>query len=179
MLLKNFYKAVSACMEGVGTSNNVAYKSIGGKDVYSDYYKNGVNNLTPTMTGDSYVASMRRIATTAMTSLSGILLGTGNTPPTIDDHRLAGDIITTIASSVACSFDIEEDGAAITSLCTITNSGSNAFTIREVGLFGKAKGGNSDSDAVLVERTVLDAPLTIEPGSVGQLTYTIKLNYPT
>lgn len=179
MLLKNFYKAVSACMEGVGTSTNVAYKSIYGSDVYSGFYKNGVNCLTPTMTGDSYTASMRRIATTAGTSLSGILLGTGDTPPTIDDHRLAGDIITTIASSVAVSFEMEEDGASLTSLCTITNSGSESITIREVGLFGKAKGGNSESDAVLVERTVLDAPLTIEPGSVGQLTYIIKLNYPT
>lgn len=179
MLLRNYYKAVSACMEGTGTSTKVAYISYNGDEVYSGFYKNGVNCLTPTKTGDSYTASMSRIATTPATSLSGIILGTGDTPPTVDDHRLAGDIITTIASSVAVSFEMEEGGTILTSLCTITNSGSDPITIREVGLFGKGKSSNYDSDAVLVERTVLDSPLTIEPGSVGQLTYTIKLNYPT
>lgn len=179
MLLKNYYKAVSACMEGTGASSKVAYMSYYGEEVYSGFYKNGVNYLTPTKTGDSYTASMSRIAITEATSLSGILLGTGDTPPTLDDNCLAGDIITTIATSVAVSFEMEEDGVSLTSLCTITNSSSESITIREVGLFGKAKASNYGSDAVLVERTVLDAPLTIEPGSVGQLTYIIKLNYPT
>ena len=37
----------------------------------------------------------------------------------------------------------------------------------------------ADAEAMDLRRfDIVDAPLTIEPGSVGQLTYTIKLNYP-
>ena len=179
MLLRNYYKAVALFMEGSSSSTKIMFKSYGGYDLAPGNYDLGIRYLTPTKGSASAIASMGSIKTTLMSSSAGIIIGTGDTPPTFDDYCLAGNMITAISSSVATSFDCDDSGATITALCTITNSDNNAFTIREVGLYGKAKGNNYDSDAVLVERTVLDSPLTIEAGSVGQLTYTIKLNYPT
>ena len=34
-------------------------------------------------------------------------------------------------------------------------------------------------EAIWVERTVLETPVTIPAGGVGQVTYTIRMNYPT
>lgn len=179
MLLKNYYMAISACMEGGGSSTENKVTSYSGGKVKISNFTDGVRYLTPTKSDYAYFASITRMSTAIGNSYPGIIIGTGDTAPTIDDYCLSGDLISTFASSVTTSFAADENGSTLTALCTITNSGSKSFTIREVGLYGKANGSSVATDACLIERTVLDAPLTIEPGGVGQLTYTIKLNYPT
>lgn len=176
MLLRNYYKAVSFCMGG-NAATDINLVNYSGGNTKPTTYVDGVKYLTPTKNVDSFYASLSRMSTTTGDSYPGIIIGTGNTPPTLDDYWLDGDMITSFASSVVTTFESDDNSSAVTALCTITNSGSKAFTIREVGLYGKPRGSVS-SEPVLVERTVLDVPLTIEPGSVGQLTYTIKLNYP-
>ena len=179
MFLKNYYKAVAISLEGGGSATENKLTKYGGSATKPSNFVDAINRLTPTMCDYSYFASITRMATTISTSYPGIIIGTGDTPPTLDDYCLSGDLITSFTSSVVPTYECNDSGATLTALCTITNSGSKAFTIREVGVFGKAGSSSSASDACLVERTVLDAPLTIDPSGVGQLTYTIKFNYPT
>lgn len=179
MLLKNYYKAVSSFMEGSGSSTANKLKNYGGDLIKPASYYETVTYMTPTLGTGTYYASLSRMSKSIADANLGIIIGTGDTPVTLDDHRLSGNMITAFAGSVVSSFTADENGATLTALCTITNSGSESITIREVGLLGKDKGTSSTSSTFLVERTVLDVPLTIEPGNVGQLTYTIKLNYPT
>lgn len=58
---------------------------------------------------------------------------------------------------------------------TITNNNETDITIGEVGIVYQT----GSSYSVLFERTVLESPITIPAGGVGQVTYTIRMNYPT
>lgn len=109
----------------------------------------------------------------------GVIIGTGTTPATIDDYKLAGDMITTFTYSKSVTITHDDDKTTITALYTITNTGSAAFTIGEIGLMAASYSKTAESYKCLVERTVLDSPVTIEAGGVGQVTYTISAEMPT
>lgn len=116
---------------------------------------------------------------TVATSNGGAIIGTGTTPATIDDYKLAGDMITTFTYSKTIKITHDDDKSTITALYTITNTGNAAFTIGEIGLIAACySSGNTAAYRCLVERTVLDSPVTIEAGGVGQVTYTIEINMP-
>lgn len=109
---------------------------------------------------------------------TGVYLGTGSKAPSIDDYCLAGDLITTYNYSYEISTSYEDGVATISVVYAITNTGSSDFTIAEVGMFAGPMSGATTAQFALVERTVLDAPLTIVAGGVGYLTYTIEINMP-
>lgn len=116
---------------------------------------------------------------TVTTSNGGAIIGTGTTPATIDDYKLAGDMITTFTYSKSVTITHDDDKTTITALYTITNTGAAAFTIGEIGLIAACySSSNTSAYRCLVERTVLDSPVTIEAGGVGQVTYTIEINMP-
>lgn len=103
---------------------------------------------------------------------SGVVFGTGNTPPTVDDYALAGDIVTGLVASKSYTYTKDDNGVTYEVVYTLTNSTSNDVTIAEVATM-------AHSAACLIERTVLEEPVTIPAGGVGQVTYTIRMNYPT
>lgn len=101
----------------------------------------------------------------------GVNFGTGTTAPTINDYCPAGEKVSTISYSVS----VERNDTAITAYYTLTNTGTNPITIGEVALMASV---NYSNYLTLFERTVLESPITIEPGGVGQVTYTIRMDYP-
>ena len=112
----------------------------------------------------------------------GVLFGDGNTAVTINDHCLSGNVIPLSSDNVRVSITNEasDSGLTVKARYTITNVASTDITIREVGLMEGYRYHNDSSDAaVLVDRTVLDTPVTIPAGDVGQVEYTITSNYPT
>lgn len=58
------------------------------------------------------------------------------------------------------------------------NTSSADVTIREIGYYA-CYDGNTKNSRVLLDRTLLDTPVTIPAGSIGQVVYTITFNYPT
>lgn len=126
----------------------------------------------------SAVPNMRALQTKTTTN-GGAILGTGDTPPTMDDYKLSGDVIGTFTYSSAFSAECDEYGVTMQSLFTITNTGTEAFTIKEIGLIASVGTNASEQYKLLYDRTVLDSPVTIEPGGVGQVTYTIRMDFPT
>lgn len=118
------------------------------------------------------------------TTGSGIVFGNGTKEVSFDDYALSGDIFTTFTATSAYTFSNDADGLTVTTTVTLTNTGESDFTVAEVGLYGwqTAYAGNSSATSVcrfMVERTVLDTPVTIPAGGIGQVTYTIRMNYPT
>lgn len=176
MFTKNWYKALAAT--ATQTSGKDTYTAIDGvttnlvtnNEYYIQYGRDTETKQCPS------IYRMR----TSYSSSSGVILGTGNTPPTIDDCKLSGDLVTGYIYSVTVTHNIDEYGVTSTALYTITNTSSKTITIGEIGLMAvlSSGGANAQSQALL-ERTVLDVPLTIEPEGVGQLTYTIRFNHPT
>ena len=172
MFTKNWYKTIAHAMQtGIGTFINI-------------------NNESKTMTcgsisigsdaGGGVTIPYMKYLVKSMNS-NGAHIGTGTTPPTIDDYCFSGDIIKDFTYSCSLTRNYDENGSSITALYTITNTGGTAFTIGEIGLIANLGNDNSSNITyfALLERTVLETPVTIEPGGVGQVTYTIRINYPT
>lgn len=116
-------------------------------------------------------------------SRGGVILGTGTTPPTIDDYDLSGALIDGYTYTAFVSSSLIDNGVRISGLYTITNTGTTEFTIGEIGLMANIDGALPNNVAIqykaLLERTVLDTPVTIPAGGVGQVTYTLDIIYPT
>ena len=105
---------------------------------------------------------------------AGVYFGTGAVAPSFDDYTFSGDIIHTAQATTTVNTVNLDNGKSITGIYTITNTGVEEITIREVGLVWA-----SSTYRILLERTVLDTPVTIPAGGIGQVEYTITFNLPT
>lgn len=114
----------------------------------------------------------------------GLFFGSGNDPATVDDYKLSGSTIQNISFSYTNNSTYAEDGSSVDVVYnyTITNNNAEAITIGEVGLFAEATWCTSYNTYThhyyMFERTAFESPITIPAGGVGQVTYTIQLNYP-
>lgn len=174
MFTIQWYKSLAA----LTTNNtNIAVKTCSGSEGnYNSSYWVGFLQMGAGSGGQSYYANLYTVKTSYG---GGVIFGTGSEPPAVDDYNLSGDIVTGIAVSVVLSKSYDDNGAAIEALYTLTNNGAEPKTISEVGLFGQLKSSGGTTNTVLLERTVLDSPVTIEPSGVGQVKYTIHIDYPT
>lgn len=112
---------------------------------------------------------------------TGVIFGTGNTEPTIDDYQMAGEHFVDYTESH--TYESTLDGTTRTISCryTLTNTSTESVTIGEVGLSVYAYrkvSSNYYYTGFLIERTALDSPITIPAGGVGIITYTLKFDLP-
>lgn len=121
-------------------------------------------------------------------SPAGIYLGSGSTPATADDYTLASQITSGLnASNPSYIYGYDENTNEITVsyVLTLSNTSSSSITINELGLtdelyFGDTLGGsigaasNTYKRNVLVDRTILDSPVIIEPSGSAVIHYTFK-----
>ncbi len=118
-----------------------------------------------TMTGDSTEAAFA--------------FGTGSLPPSYDDYCLSGDYVPGITiiknrpmhdckSPSSCCFKNE---------LTIRNDGSDTVIIKEVGrvMSSYLTSSSSSDSTILLDRVVLDSPLTLAPGESGVITLTVNI----
>lgn len=168
MFTKNWYTAIAARMLSASAVFKVRRMNGQEQALYpSQYFKpfNHMKSLQSNL-GNS--------------GLSGVVLGTGTTPATSDDITLAGNVISTYTYTSSAVAQQTDNGYEATATYTITNTGTDAFTVSELCFFASAYNSDSSSSGpMLLERTVLENPLTIEAGGIGVLTYTIRMNYPT
>lgn len=162
MLLKNYYKALAMLMG----DEDLQIEGPGGSTSSSMLGKNYADELVSIKDMITSIGNMSHI--------SGVVFGSGTTAPVINDNQLESRI-STISGTVNYSVNKDDNFYAIIISATITNTASDDITIAEVGLYRNTTG----NWGALVERTVLEAPVTIPAGGVGQITYTIRMNYPT
>lgn len=162
MLTKNFYSFMRAALSASGTTTNFT-KTDGTTASYSftsAYYPFNV---------------MKDWA--SQSDITGVSFGTGTTPPTASDYVLESILSNTqisVAAPNAVSYSRGDTYDAYFVAFGITNKTSEAITISEVGLTASPV---TNSACVLVDRTVLDTPVTIPAGQSKQITYTIRFNY--
>ena len=170
MLTNNFYK-MAACLlfgkEGYQFTQSVVNRDGGTVTTY------------PPMTQYVYCMQLSYIFTRLGDggSTQCVFMGTGSEPPTADDYCLSGKVIKGFTSSKSVTVEEDDDGVAVTAVYTVTNTGSSDFTVSEVGTFGPTfdTSGYSQSQFIMLDRTVLDSPVTVPAGGIGQVTYTIKI----
>lgn len=166
MILRNWYNMLKANNMRRAMANG--YVTTSGATTDAGYY-----NSTGVIVGLAFRADN----VVFNSSANGIVLGSGTTAPTLDDYKLEDQI----KSGLTCSVSyVTDDNNDTSYLLTITNATDEDIVIGEIGIQSMAwKTYNSNSSVwVLVDRTVLDYPVTIPPGGIGQITYTIRLNYP-
>jgi len=121
---------------------------------------------------------MRNTTVIYKTTTSGIVLGSGTTPPTINDFRLESQITSGLHCSVASVYHSE---GYVTRNITATNISDYEITIAEIGYQCQIYTGEnttSGSKFVLMDRSLLQVPVTIPAGGVGVISYTIRINVP-
>lgn len=163
MFTKNWYK-----LHGIGWFGYKArLRKVDGS--YANSYYTGFGNIYSALELFKSTPSVQSNKNSA-----GIVFGSGVTPPTANDYCLE-NMITTISGSGSRVFSDNDDSVTVTYTYTLSNTGSSDVTISEVGIQISV----TNTGYVLVKRTLLDSPITILAGGVGQVTYTISMNYPT
>ena len=117
-------------------------------------------------------------------SANGVCFGTGTTPATTSDYCLESILSNTQISVTAPSVVSYSRGDTFDEYSVsfgVTNITDEAITISEVGLIATpyyvfATQG-STVYYVLVDRTVLDTPVTIPANETKHIAYTIRFNY--
>ncbi len=151
-----------------------------------------VDGLARFMTGtvcDQYSFPCAKNATpTTNAAGSGISVGSGDTAATKDDINLQQTITSGISLSLsATTASCEVPGTPYVEFTiTVTNTGSGPITIREVGYKQSIKAasypGSTSVDTALVyllDRTVLETPVTIQAGDAGVIKYRLQVTAPT
>lgn len=172
MVLKNWY--IALCNTAMGGS----YKLL--KYINKTGVEVAMSTATPNLMiqfgANNAVCPTVKFIKTSENAAGGALFGTGNTPPTMNDYWLSGTAITTLSGTVAFNASFDNGKATTTATYTLTNTGDSDVTISEVGLVGNLYGGTGNTSAswaAMFERTVLDTPVTIPAGGIGQVTYSI------
>lgn len=170
MFTKNWYKLLSFVL-GVTSSNITLTNSSGAEKTPPISYPFIENSA-----GRDWNCKLQNLKT-SMNGYGGVAFGDGDTPPTLDDITLSGNMVTTLTVTPVYSITSDASGAENAVEYTIINTGADAVTIKEVGLFYGSN--NASSPPILIERSVLDTPVTIPSGEVGRVTLKLKNNYPT
>lgn len=173
MLTKNFYNYMMARASKMTVTNGLLLPD--GTVQNAGYYSSISSEVLLDI-----IDTLKKPSNTTITT-NGVFIGTGVTPATAADSGLESYLMSgfSMANPSAPAISAETDHVSISATYSITNTGDTALAISEIGLFGNVYTGSGPSTTVvLLDRTVLEEPITINPGISKMLTYTIRFNYP-
>ena len=162
MLTKNFYALMRTALgktssDVISTSNTTATTTMSSNSSWYGVF--GGMCIYNSTSGSQYV-----------------LFGNGTTPATVNDYKLESPISSGITVANPSSTTNEQTDDYILWTVTFGVKASVETTISEIGLISRAYMPSGYTE-VLVDRTVLETPITIPAGQSKQITYTIRFNY--
>jgi len=123
----------------------------------------------------SAVNSLSTLNTTPVDGLGYIILGNGTTEPTPEDYCLESQITTNLSCD---NVSVSRNTTVKTYTATFSNSGTSDITVTEVGYVSRIMythtGWDDIYDNFLMDRTVLDTPITIPAGESRTVTYELS-----
>ena len=113
-------------------------------------------------------------------SLDGIQIGSGTTPVSWNDYRLASPIPHSpsgvVYGAMSYSNIVDEPaGGSFRLIRSFTNNSSTNITIREVGLTARLVTTSNQPAQVLLARDVLTTPIVIAPNATATIRYIIRV----
>lgn len=109
---------------------------------------------------------------------AGVYFGTGSTPATENDYRLESPITSGLSfSNQSIAYTTDNEKVVMQSSYAVTNRTAEDITIREIGCTSYIPKYSSGSVLCMIERTVLDEPITIPAGDATSFTYKVTYNY--
>ena len=169
MLTKNFYAYIRGSFSGNNTSATFTLTD-GSKSTFA-------------LSSDTPPFNTMNVWADGTTNKKGVSFGTGTTPATASDYSLESMLSSTqisVATPSSVSFSKADTYEEYSVTFGVTNKTDKAITISEVGLTAipyRYIGNTNIFRYALVDRTVLDTPVTIPAGQSKQITYTIRFNY--
>ena len=163
MLTKNFYSYMRLVFQQATSTFTLTDGSV-------STISSSTNSQPPFKVMNSWAKS---------TTEAGVSFGTGTTPATVSDYFLEsilGDTQISVSTPSSVSFNQFDTYEEYTVTFGVTNRTAEAITISEVGLTAVPYSYSTASYAI-IDRTVLDTPITIPAGQSKQITYTILFNY--
>lgn len=104
-----------------------------------------------------------------------IIIGSDNTAETGDSYSLKKKITAGLNVALTRSVVDNDDGShSSIVVANITNTSSASITIGEIGL--RIYASDLGANYFVIDRTPLGTPLTIQPGEVGRIVYTITMS---
>lgn len=180
MFTKNWYATLTRTVftSSIMTSNSFCpFTTISGYDLSNKSVYNA--SSYPTTSLYNMLNTVRStIGQEALSGTTGIVFSSLATDPTVNDYAV-GDILTTLSESHSIVGSYDDDGLQVTATYTITNTGSIDFTVNSVCLVSSISIVGSYYYTVLMNRILLDEPVTIPAGGIGVITVTIRHDYPT
>lgn len=177
MFTRNYYGILAGKFSGIA---GIPMKTTSGISCYSTAFDTYF---------DAFYDAVKNPAFQTNGSGKVVLFGTGTTAPTMDDYKLESPISSGLTASFIASATTIADGVCTRKyIYTLTNGTTNDITISEIGAFSyahyatTAANGDTTSNSgstFMLDHTLLDEPVTIPAGGVGQVTYTITMDYPT
>ena len=164
MLTKNFYSYMNAAFSAAGKV--IPFVKTDGTTTNLRYS----NNFAPFAVMNKWSVNNNGF---------GVSFGTGTTPATMSDYSIESGLDSTkinVSEQRAVSYSRGDTFDEYSVSFGVTNITAEAITISEVGLIIGVTSGSSEY-AVLVDRTVLDVPVTIPPHETKHIAYTIRFNY--
>lgn len=106
------------------------------------------------------------------TAYAYMVLGTGETPPTVEDYKLSGELITGLTYQGQPTLN---DNNSLTYSILVTNNKEQPVTIKEVclALGNDDLSSSSSGAAALLTRDVLATPVTLNTGDSKTFSITI------
>jgi len=178
MITKNFKARIATLLQMTSSGNS----SSGGKGLLSVKDVGGTTRYMCCYSNNSFPQSIS-VSVIFSANTNGIQIGTGNTAATEDDYKLETQITNGMsASSPALTCDVDSSGNPyIEYLFTLTNTTSSDITVREIGYvqqfrLADTQGGSfsSTSRYLLLDRTVLDTPVTVPANDSAAIKYRLK-----
>lgn len=121
--------------------------------------------------------SLSTLTTTPTNGRGYIVLGNGTTEPTPEDYCLESQITTNLSCD---SVSVSRNTTVKTYTATFSNSGTSDITVTEVGYVSRIMYTYSEREYhtvfnnFLMDRTVLDTPITIPAGESRTVTYELS-----
>lgn len=153
MLLKNFGALLATALTNTTLTEGVKCTT-GELPMATSLLRMGpYSNLTEVIDSKMYTAN----STTTVSSQWALGFGTGTTPPTIDDYKFSGDLVTPTLVPSSGTAHNGSNGSIFAMV--VSNQTQEAMTINEIGLFRTASLG-----CVMLTRDVLPQPVVLQPG---------------
>lgn len=112
---------------------------------------------------------------------AGISFGSGTTAPSEDDWNLSRHINSGISASVTAKSAYGENGdTCLKYSITVTNTQSSDITLAEIGYKQPVRAApfpnatNQEDRVVLLDRTLIEPAITLEPGSATVIDYVLR-----
>lgn len=169
MVTKNFLNLLAMALQSGSNIGNLPVKDTTGLEKY--------------LTGGSTFYTSTTKAVTTNADAAGISVGTGNTAATDEDFQLAEPLTSGISLTLSETvYGADEPGYPYVQYkVTVTNTGSDPITVKEICYKqtlnaakypGYATG--AGDHICMLDRTVLDTPVTIAAGDAGIITYKLR-----